>query len=234
MYLLIRGITFAAVLYFAVTFVQPVKATISDIRSETKQIKEERVEARKEFRQEIQTSVDERKSSISSALSKRVLLSSATLTAKSGDTFTVTKDSKSYSVLTNSETQLRRRFWGKATLDEMQVGDSVNIIGVWTDDTKTTIQARLVRDISIQKRFGIFVGVIKSMSGNTFILEAVQRGPQTVTVDSATKITNRNGQTIPQSDLTVGHRVRVRGMWNNANSTITEVVGIKDYSLPVK
>lgn len=229
-----RGLFFVVVLYLAMTIVQPVRATISVVRSGTNQIKEERKEARTEFRQEIKASLDDRKSSISAALSKRVMLSSATLTAKNGTTLTVTKDSKTYSVGTDSDTQLRRRFWGKATFDEIQVGDSLNIIGMWTDDAKTTIKARLVRDISIQKRFGVFVGVIKSIGTNSFVLETVQRGPQTVTIDSATKIMNRTGQTIPQSDLSVGHRVRVRGMWNNSSSTITEVVGIKDYSVPIK
>src|SRR5689334_19625315 len=76
----------------------------------------------------------------------RAAVGSGKLTAVNGTTLTVEKDSKSYTVLTDDKTQFRRRFWGKATVSEYQVGDTLNVIGMWTDDAKTTIQARLIRD----------------------------------------------------------------------------------------
>ncbi len=152
----------------------------------------------------------------------RIKIDAGTLTAKNGTSLTVTKDSTTYSVTTDANTQLRRRFWGKATLDEMNPGDSVNVIGKWTDDTKTTVLAKLVRDLSIQKRYGVFFGTITAVSGNTWTLNSVNRGVQTVTVSASTKKVN------------VNDRVRIRGLWDSKLNTITEVTAVKDYSLPVK
>ncbi len=162
----------------------------------------------------------------------RAAIGSGILSAKSSSQLTVTKDGKSYTVLIDSNTQLRRRFWGKATLDEFQVGDTLNVIGKWTDDAHTTIQARLVRDISIQKRFGVFFGTVSSLSSNGWVMATVNRGNQAVSVASSTKFINRKGETISQSDIKVGDKVRVRGLWDKAGSTITEVKEAKDFSIP--
>lgn len=161
----------------------------------------------------------------------RVRIDGGTLTAKNGNTLTVTKDGVANSVLVDSNTQLRRKFWGKATIEEMSVGDSINVLGKWIDDSKSTVQARLVRDLSIQKRFGVFIGTVTSLS--PFIIDT-HRGAQTVTFLAATKFFNRKGETIRQAEILVGHRVRVRGLWDNKLNTITEVTQVKDYSLPLK
>ena len=164
----------------------------------------------------------------------RAAIGSGTLSGKTGTTLTVTKDGKNYTVLTDSNTQLRRRFWGKATFDEFQVGDTLNVIGKWTDDAKTTIQARLVRDVSIQKRFGVFFGTVTSLNSNGWVMQTVNRGNQTVTTVSTTKFTNRKEETISQSDVKVGDKVRVRGLWDKTANTITEVTATKDFSIPAQ
>jgi len=164
----------------------------------------------------------------------RAALSQATLTAKNGTTLTVTgTDGKTYTVNTDGTTQFRRRFWGKSSLDEMNTGDKVDIIGKWTDSADTTIQAKLVRDTSIQKRFGVFFGSVTSTTGSGFVVATINRGSQTVTIDSTTKLLNRKGATIAQSDIAAGHKVRVRGLWDNTANTITQVTEVKDFSLPV-
>lgn len=150
---------------------------------------------------------------------------------KNGNTLTVTKDGVANSVLVDNNTRLRRRFWGKATLEEMSVGDLVNVLGKWTDEAKSTIQARLVRDTSIQKKYGVFFGTVTSLS--PFIMDT-HRGAQTVTFSTASKFVNRKGETMGQVEILVGHRVRVRGLWDSKLNTITEVAQVKDYSLPVK
>ncbi len=169
---------------------------------------------------------------------KRAVIVNGVLSALSGTTIpatlTVTKNGKSYSVLVDGKTQLRRRFWGKSTLSEMNVGDNLNVIGKWTDNAKTTIQATLVRDLSVQKRSGVFFGTVSSLSANGWVMSTVRRGNQTVTVSSSTNFINRSGQTITQADIKVGDRVRVRGLWDNIANTITEVTQVKDYSLPAQ
>lgn len=164
----------------------------------------------------------------------RAAILGGTLSAKSGTTLTVTKDGKTYTVNTDNTTQLRRRFWGKATLDEMQVGDSVNVHGKWSDEAKTTIAAKLIRDVSIQKRFGVFFGTVQSLTSGGWVMTTVGRGNQTVTVSSSTKFVDRAGRSITQNDIAVGHKVRAKGLWDRANNTITEVSHVKDFSLPAR
>lgn len=147
-------------------------------------------------------------------------------------TLTCTKDGTTYTILTDDKTQLRRRFWGKSSLSEILVGHVINVIGTWTDDTHTTIQARLVRDTSIQKRFGVFFGTVTSLLGSGWVMDTPRRGSQTVTVGASTQIVNRKEEIILQADVAVGHRVRVKGLWDSINDTITEVTKVKDFSLP--
>ncbi len=198
-------------------------------------------ELRKEMKEELKEDLREKVGSRPGLFQKffnlkgRAAIGTGTVTAKSGTTLTVTKDGKSYTVLTDEKTQFRRRFWGKGSLDEIAVGHTVNVIGLWTDDAKTTVQARLVRDLSVQKRFGVFMGIVKSLTGSGWVMGTVseKRADQTVTVSSSTKFENRRGETIVQSDIQVGHRVRVRGLWDRDANTVTEVAQVKDFSLPV-
>lgn len=165
----------------------------------------------------------------------KAAIGSGTLSAINGTTLTVTtNDGKVITVLTDDKTQFRRRFWGKGSLSEMKAGDTVNVIGVWTDDTKTTIQARLVRDTSIQKRFGVFLGDVQSVTTDGFVIKTIARGMLTVTTTSSTKFVDRKEGAITKADVLVGHRVRVKGLWDKNGNTLTEVTHVKDFSLPVK
>lgn len=164
---------------------------------------------------------------------KGARLLGATVSGVSGSTLTVTKDGRTYAVNTDSSTIFRRHFWGKSSISEISINDQVNVWGKWTDDAKTTIQAKMIRDLSIMKRFGAFVGTISNLNGSTFTLNTVNRGAQSVTLIGSTKCVNRKEQTISCStDLQNGHRVRVKGMWDAKNKVITEVTQVKDYSLP--
>lgn len=162
----------------------------------------------------------------------KAAIGEGSLTAKSGTTLTITRDGKTYTVNTDTSTQFRRRFWGKSSLDELTVGDTLIVIGLWTDDAHTTVLAKLVRDVSIQKRFGVFFGTVSNIAGSVWTLESKNRGTQTVTVSGATKFVNRRGQTISQADVAVGARIRIRGLWDNTAKTVTEVREVKDFSLP--
>lgn len=158
-----------------------------------------------------------------------------TVTAKTDTTLSVEKDGKTYTVNLENNTMLRRHYWGKSDLAEFSVGNIVNVYGKWTDDTKTAINARLVKNISIQKRFGVFFGEVKSLVSGGWVMTTVsgKRQDQTVTVSSETKMENKNGETITQADVQVGHRIRVKGLWDSTNNTVTEVKQVKDFSLPV-
>jgi hypothetical protein len=163
---------------------------------------------------------------------KRGELDNVKVIANGGTSITVDNGGVSVKVDIYPDTHLRRKFWGKSTIAEISVGDSVDVIGRWTSEDKTEIKAVVVRDLSIQKRFGAFFGTIKMITDSGFIMTTIQRGEETVTIDSTTKLIDRKGQTIASSDTQVGQIVRVRGMWDSANFTITEVTEVKDFSLP--
>lgn len=147
---------------------------------------------------------------------------------------TVSKDDKTYTVKVTKKTNLLRKFGGKSDLAEFTVGDILSVRGKWTDEAKTTLEARVIRNLSIQKRKGTFWGTIKSKGDNIFVLTSANRGNQTVYLAGDTKIVNRKEETITFAELLVGHRVRVSGLWDSKLNKIMEVTKIKDWSIPSK
>ncbi len=156
----------------------------------------------------------------------------AEITAINGASLTVTKDGKTYTITTSSQTKFLRHFWGKSEEGEFSVGNKVNVWGKWTDEGQTTLDATMIRNLSIMKRRGVFLGEITSLGSGSFVLKSVNRGDQTVLYSSTTKFVNRKEQTIAASDLKAGDKVRVKGLWDKSNNKITEVSQVKDFSLP--
>lgn len=173
------------------------------------------------------------KNAVSLILGKRAAILSGEIKAISGTTLTVTKNGTDYSVLIEDKTKFRRRFWGKSTLSEFAVGNLVNVIGKWNNEEKTEINANLIRNLSIQKRYGVFFGTIKSITDTGFVMTTAKRGEETVTLIAGTKLVNRKMEAITKADILVDHRVRVKGLWDSDNHTITEVTQVKDFNLPV-
>ncbi len=153
------------------------------------------------------------------------------ITGISGTTLTVSKDSKTFTVLTDDKTLFTRKFGGKSMLGEFSVGDTVNVRGTFTDDGQTKIQAQFVRDISIQKRWASFEGTVKSKSGNSLVVTTVKRGDQTVIVGGETKLLNKAGGTISLDAVIVGNKVVVSGIWNSSENKLTITNKLKDLSL---
>jgi len=142
------------------------------------------------------------------------------------------KDGKVYRVNISEKTQLRRRFWGKSSLKEFAVGDEVNVIGRFLDEEKTIIDAVLIRNHSIQRRWGVFFGKVLLNEGNVLTIETINRGELKVYVGNTVKLVNRRGETIGLGDIQVGHRIRVKGVWDRDLKEIRETEEIKDFSLP--
>jgi len=146
---------------------------------------------------------------------------------------TVSKDDKAYTVKVTDKTVLLRKFGGKSDLNEFSVGDILSVRGKWTDEAKTILEARVIRDLSIQKRKGTFWGTIKSKSadGLTFVLLSVNRGEQTVMTDASSKFFDRAEKAITFADLKIADRVRVSGLWDSKLNKITEVTRVKDWTI---
>lgn len=170
----------------------------------------------------------------------KAAIGAGTITAINGTTLTVDKSGTSYTVKTGTfprcTTKFVRKFGAPSGISEMTVGHTLNVTGVWEDTSKTTVDACVIRDTSIQKRHGVFVGNVVSLTSTGWVMTTVRasRANQTVTVSGSTTLTNRANQAITQSDIQVGHKVSVKGMWDSTNNTATEVTKVKDFSLPTR
>jgi len=233
-------LTFGLVLFLSAT-------TAVEAKSWQAEIQEDRTKLREEIRNKIATaSPASLRQQIWEGLHRRFPfllpaginrlaikeISSTTLPAE----IKVVKDDQSITLKISGKTIILRKFGGKSSLAELHVGDIVTARGTWVDETKAVLDTRVLRDLSIQKRYGTFWGKIKSISSETktFVLETAGRGEQRVFVGSETKIVSRNQTVLTFSDLVIGHRVRVTGLWDSTLKTIEEVKTIKDWSLPPK
>lgn len=177
--------------------------------------------------------IDELKTVLKDKL-RRGKLVNGQVTSIESSKISVSNNGKIFSVVTDSNTKCERHFWGKCSLSEIAVNDKINVWGTYTDDAKTTIQAKLIRDLSIMKRYGVFMGDVVSKSDSSFVLKSKERGNQTVNISSSTKYVMRKGQASSYADLKVGNRVQVRGVWDKANNTVSLVTHVKNFSLTVK
>lgn len=203
-----------------------------------------RNEIKNQVREEVQTMqkniIDKAKDLVKRLLPRRI---HGTIAAIAADktSLTVTTDSKTVTVYISANTLLKRRFGGNSTIGEFQTGDEVAVIGSvralssssssGAADTNT-IDARYIRDLSIQKRNTVFVGRITAMTADGFKVQTQSRGLQTVHVNSSTVYQEKNAA-ITLSDLHEGDRVLVKGsIWNRAESDIDAAKVLKLPTVP--
>lgn len=167
-------------------------------------------------------------------MNKRTELLNVTVVAKDATSITVDNGEASIKVTFQANTHYRRKFWGKSSPSEISIGDKVDVIGRWANEEKTEVKAVLIRNLSIQRRYGAFFGEVKSINDTGFVMTTIHRGEETVTIDASTKLINREEKAILASDILVGHKVRIKGLWDSVKFTITQVAEIKDFSIPPK
>jgi hypothetical protein len=200
-------------------------------------LKQKRTEIMKNI-QDIKDKTEDKRNSINQlkkelgGVSARIV--DGVVTAVNGSTLTVKGKEKIYTVTTDSNTKCVMRFFGTCTVAQILVNHKVNVFGSFTDDARTTILAKEIRNASLMKKWGTFMGNVTSKGTDSFVIESKERGNQTVTVSSTTKFIQRNEKASSFADMLVGHRVRVKGVWDKANNTVTEVTEVKNFSLPVK
>ena len=130
-----------------------------------------------------------------------------------------------YKVEVSANTKVVRQHWGKSEIDlsEFSVGDIVNAYGTLDSTDYFLIHAKTVRNVSIQKLHAVFTGNILTVSTSTssFTMEAKGTRANTLLVntDSNTKI--YSGKILKSfSDLQVGTKVMVRGIWDRTLSKV--------------
>ena len=139
-------------------------------------------------------------------------------------------------VVNASSAKIRRGSSGshKITYSKIKEGDVINIEGSFDDENVT---ATKIRNLSYyHKHTTTFYGVIDSLteSSNTFKIETLERGDQTVAILKSTDIEDEDGRNIEFSSLKEDDKVLVRGKWNDSKNTITktkwvEVLDDDDY-----
>ncbi len=152
-----------------------------------------------------------------------------TISAINGSVITLTaRNGKSYTVNTTTSTKFIRHFGGLSRLSEFSVNDKILVFGS-LDTTTNTITAKRIRDYSVQKFNGTFVGLVTAKEATNVTLKT-HRGTQVAIFDANTTFVNRHGKAITFSTITVGDRLRLSGTWDKTLNKITEIKKIWDLS----
>lgn len=133
------------------------------------------------------------------------------------------KNSQTWTVNVTSATKLFRRYMGVATIDEFAVGDTIEARG--TQGTSNVLNANVVRDNSIVIKNRDFPGRIKSINSTalSFVIPIMLKNKVTdltVTTTTATKFFTKNHISAAFTDLAVGNKVKVLGVYNSTNLTL--------------
>lgn len=160
---------------------------------------------------------------------------SGKITALTTNQITVSADDgKKYQINITSQTKFRRKFWGTSKLSEFSIGDQVKVVGRFLVNSADTINAVIVRNLSIEKRWGAYFGEITKKNETNFVIKTKKRGELTIYFTSQTKFVSRDNKTINYKDVKTGDRVRIKGIWDGKLNKITEVDQVKDFSTPPK
>ncbi len=100
----------------------------------------------------------------------------------------------------------------------IQVGDRVTVNGMLSGSTLT---ANFVYDMPANKAFASDKGVVTAVAGSNLTVQAKNGASATVATNSDTQVVNKNGDTTATSDVTVGTKVKVFGIWDNILHVLT-------------
>jgi len=135
------------------------------------------------------------------------------------------------------EAKLVRQNWANSEIDDFSVGDIINVFGYLDENDNFLVHGKTVRNLSIQKQHAVFKGVVGTITPpDTFVLQTLEKGNQTVVVTNDTKIIKNEplvciqviGADCPSStstaatfsDIKTGEAVIVRGIWDQTLSKI--------------
>lgn len=137
-------------------------------------------------------------------------------TSESSETST-----ESWTVNITSTTKLYRKYMKIATIEEMLVGDKVDVRGTVAEGN--ILNARILRNNSLVIKYGDMQGTILSVDADakTFVLRTKEKklGDVIVTTTDATKYVDENGLRA-FTDLTVGDKLKVLGTYNSSTKKI--------------
>ena len=151
----------------------------------------------------------------------KALVRGARVTGISGNTINAATSWGSlvvnWAVVTDGNTEFIRRYGGASQISEVSIGDYLSFMGP-LDTTKTllTVNAKTVKNWSIQKAHATFNGAVKSAdsSSMSFVLTSTERGDITVHTNASTTIMEGNVNAV-FSAIAVGKRIVASGLFDN-------------------
>lgn len=127
---------------------------------------------------------------------------------------------KDFTVVVNDKTKFVRRYWGKSSLAELTVGDSLHINGKFNKE-RAAFTANLIKNDSMHVTLRVQNGKIDSINAadSSFVLKKKDVA-LTVKVDAKTKLVKEEGVVITFADLKVGDEVHARGVINTQTKVL--------------
>ncbi len=153
-----------------------------------------------------------------------VLVRGAKVTSVSGSVIYATtawgSASMPWTVNTDGATEINRRFGGRSSVSEVSVGDYLSFRGnLVMTSAGLTVQAKIIKDWSVQRKNGSFIGKVSSVGTGTFVLASDEHGQATVSVTSTTVIT-KGDAAATFADIHVGDKVMAGGLFNNVSRVL--------------
>lgn len=213
----VTKITVAVVLMIVQLFVVQVSQAQIPTRGILRDLKKELIQDKKEIvKEKTQNILEQVKDVIKEKIRKHI---KGKLTAITGNVLTVQQGQTNLTISTTDKTEFKRKFGGTSSLSEFSLNDQLIIIGNKKADS-TEIEASYVRNMSIQRRFAVFVGEVTTKSSNALTLKTESRGIQTVIISSDTTYKEKN-KTITFTDIQIGDKILVKGeLWDRVNDKI--------------
>lgn len=131
---------------------------------------------------------------------------------------------KVFTVVVTDKTKFVRRYWGKSSLAELTVGDSLHINGKFNKE-RAVFTANLIKNDSMHLALRVHSGKIDSVdaANSSFVLKK-KDSTLTVKVDAKTKLVKEEGVIITLADLKVGAEAHVRGVLNTQTKVLTALL----------
>ena len=129
---------------------------------------------------------------------------------------------KEITVFVDANTKFVRKYWGKSSLEELTVGDKLDV-RVKTNENGI-VTATIVKDDTLHWTWKVHNGVIEGLdaTAKTFTLKQNNKKSVTVKVDAKTKIFIPNASATSTFDgLQNGQIAHVRGIINTKTKIIT-------------
>ena len=156
-----------------------------------------------------------------------VLVRGAKVTAITSSSLTATNTwgaaALSWTVNTDANTTFIRRSGGQSSLGEISVGDVISFNGTLvTTAPAFTVQARVVKDFSIQARNASLKGTVQSLiaSSSQFVLATQNMGNVNIVINGNTQIKKGDALAV-FTDIAIGATVSVTGVLNTQTNVLT-------------